>query len=159
MLDSIVLYWWSIIYQWWYCGLNMLYVIGFTLLKEGKYCCRFELYEERWSIIGSILIIAACHAYCIILSHFEVMSWSYGPTVPVQLSIVRCPRRGTVRLHTLRGVKAEVTCIAFICIHWSDKLQMLTKRSDYTTFCGCSKGDGILIYWNYWILRLEYCSC
>ena len=45
---------------------------------------------------------------------------TYGPTVPVQLSIVRCPRRGTMRLHTLRGMKAEDICIAFICINWSD---------------------------------------
>jgi hypothetical protein len=45
---------------------------------------------------------------------------TYGPTVPVQLSIVRCPRRGTMQLHTLRGMKAEDICIAFIHIHWSD---------------------------------------
>jgi hypothetical protein len=45
---------------------------------------------------------------------------TYGPTVPVQLSIVSCPRRGTMRLHTLRGMKAEDICIAFIWIHWSD---------------------------------------
>jgi hypothetical protein len=45
---------------------------------------------------------------------------TYGPTVPVQLSIVRCPRRGTMRLYTLRGMKAEDICIAFIWIHWSD---------------------------------------
>jgi hypothetical protein len=51
-----------------------------------------------------------------------IWSWvvTYGPTVPVQLSIVRCPRRGTMRLYTLRGMKAEDICIAFICIHWSD---------------------------------------
>jgi hypothetical protein len=45
---------------------------------------------------------------------------TFGPTVSVQLSIVRCPRRGTMRLHTLRGMKAEDICIEFICIHWSD---------------------------------------
>jgi hypothetical protein len=45
---------------------------------------------------------------------------TYGPTVPVQLSIVRCSRRGTMRLHTLRGMKADAICIAFIWIHWSD---------------------------------------
>ena len=28
---------------------------------------------------------------------FEVISWSYDLTAPVQLSIVRCPRRGTMR--------------------------------------------------------------
>jgi hypothetical protein len=49
---------------------------------------------------------------------------TYGPTVPVQLSIIRCRRRGTMRLHTLRGMKADDICIAFICIHWSD-LQMM----------------------------------
>jgi hypothetical protein len=45
---------------------------------------------------------------------------TYGPTVPVQLSIVRCPRRGTMQFYTLRGMKAEDICIAFIWIHWSD---------------------------------------
>jgi hypothetical protein len=45
---------------------------------------------------------------------------TYGPTVLVQLSIVRCPRRGMMRLHTLRGMKTEDICIAFIWIHWSD---------------------------------------
>jgi hypothetical protein len=45
---------------------------------------------------------------------------TYGPTVPVQLSIVRCLRRGMMRLHTLRGMKAHDICIAFICIQWSD---------------------------------------
>jgi hypothetical protein len=45
---------------------------------------------------------------------------TYGPTVPVQLSIIRCPRRGTMQLHTLRGMKTEDICIAFIWIHWSD---------------------------------------
>jgi hypothetical protein len=51
-----------------------------------------------------------------------IWSWvvTYGPTVPVHLSIVCCPRRGMMRLHTLRGMKAEDICIAFICIHWSD---------------------------------------
>jgi hypothetical protein len=44
----------------------------------------------------------------------------YGLTIPIQLSIVRCLRRGTMRLHTLRGMKAEDICIAFIWIHWSD---------------------------------------
>ena len=98
---------------------------------------------------------------------------TYGPTVPVQLSIVRCPRRGTMRLHTLRGMKAEDICIAFICIHWSDICRWcgfipseVWRQSTYTlhsnayievifagivdagkcyrTYCGCSrKWDGI----------------
>jgi hypothetical protein len=37
-----------------------------------------------------------------------------GLTVPVQHIIVRCPRRGTMWLHTLRGMKVEVMCIAFM---------------------------------------------
>jgi hypothetical protein len=45
---------------------------------------------------------------------------TYGPTVLVQFSIVRCPSRGTMWLHTLRGMKVEDICIAFIWIHWSD---------------------------------------
>ena len=98
---------------------------------------------------------------------------TYGPTVPVQLSIVRCPRRGMMRLHTLRGMKAEDICIAFICIHWSDICRWcdfipweVWRQSTYTlhsyayievifadfvdagkcyrTYCGCSrKWDGI----------------
>jgi hypothetical protein len=42
---------------------------------------------------------------------------AYGPTVSVQHNTICCPRRGTMRLHSLRGMKAEVMCIAFICIH------------------------------------------
>ena len=79
MLDSIVLYWWSIIYQWWCCGSNLIYVIGFTLLKEVKYYCRFELYEGRWSIIESILIIESCHMHVMNHLHFwscVVILWS-----------------------------------------------------------------------------------
>jgi hypothetical protein len=66
-------------------------------LFESRYmkCCRHDMH------IASFIL------------HFEVMSRSYGPTVPV-----RCPRRGTMRLHILRGMKAEVI-IAFadICTH------------------------------------------
>jgi hypothetical protein len=99
-----------------------------------------------------------------------IWSWvvTYGPTVPVQLSIVRCPRRIMMRLHTLRGMKTEDICIAFICIHWSDiwrwcgfipsevwRQRTYTLHSYayievilagivdagkcYTTYCGCSR--------------------
>jgi hypothetical protein len=76
-----------------------------------KYYLRLYCMWRKWSI----LINAACHIHCI-------WSWvvTYGPTVPVQLSIVRCSMRGTKQLHTLRSMKAEDICIAFICIHWSD---------------------------------------
>jgi hypothetical protein len=110
---------------------------------------------------------------------------TYGPTVPVQLSVVRCPRRGTMRHHTLRGMKAEDICIAFICIHWSDicrgrgfilsqvwRQRTYTLHSYayievifagivdagkcYTTYCGClKKWDGIGLYWDYWVLYLH----
>jgi hypothetical protein len=105
--------------------------------RQMKHYLRFVLYlkadevlfevcivsEGRWSINWglyciwrkcSLLINAAC---LICIWSFVV---TYDPTVPVQLSIVRCPRRGTMRLHTLRGMKAEDICIAFIWIHWSD---------------------------------------
>ena len=98
---------------------------------------------------------------------------TYGPTVPVQFSIVHYPRRGTMRLHTLRGLKAEDICIAFICILWSDICRwcgfilsevwgemtytlhsyayievisagIVDAGKCYRTYCGCSrKWDGI----------------
>jgi hypothetical protein len=125
------------------------------------------------------------HAICI--AWFTcIWSWvvTYGPTVPVQLSIVRCPRMGTMRLHTLRGMNAEDICIVFICIHWSDICRwccfipsevwrqstytlhsyayievifagIVDAGKCYTTYCGCSrKWDGWL-YWNYWVLYLQ----
>jgi hypothetical protein len=78
-----------------------------------------------------------------------------------------------MRLHTLRGMKAEDICIAFICIHWSDisrwcgfilsevcgqrtytlhsyayieviYVGIVDAGKCYTTYCGCSrKWDGI----------------
>jgi hypothetical protein len=105
------------------------------IVSEGKRSIIWDLYcmWRKWSI----LINAACHIHCMI--HFI---WSfvvtYGPTVPVQLSIVRCPRRGTMRLHTLRGMKAEDICIEVIFVGIVD------AGKSYTTYCGCSrKWDGI----------------
>jgi hypothetical protein len=53
---------------------------------------------------------------------------TYGPTVLVQLSIVRCSRRGTMRLHTLRGMKAEDICIAFIEVIFADDVVLYPQR-------------------------------
>jgi hypothetical protein len=53
---------------------------------------------------------------------------TYGPTVPVQLSIVHCPRRGTMRLHTLRGMKAEDICITFIEVIFVDDVLLYPQR-------------------------------
>jgi hypothetical protein len=53
---------------------------------------------------------------------------TYGPTVPVQLSCVRCPRRGTMRLHTLRGMKAEDICIAFIEVIFAEDVVLYSHR-------------------------------
>jgi hypothetical protein len=49
-------------------------------------------------------------------------------TKPVQLSIVRCPRRGTMRLHTLRGMKAEDICIAFIEVIFAEDVVLYSHR-------------------------------
>jgi hypothetical protein len=45
-----------------------------------------------------------------------------------------------MRLHTLRRMKVEVMCIAFIEVFANvvDEAKWL-----YTTWCGCLRGDGI----------------
>ena len=81
---------------------------------------------------------------------------TYGPTVPVQLSIVRCPRRGTMRLHTLRGMKAEDICIAFICIHWSDICRYCWRREVlYKLLWLFKEMRWYWLYWDYWVLYLQ----
>jgi hypothetical protein len=82
---------------------------------------------------------AICIAWFICIWSFVVI---YGPTVSVQLSIVRCPRRGTMRLHTLRGMKAEDICIAFTCIYWSD----------ICIYCWCRE----VLYKLFWLLLKWY---
>jgi hypothetical protein len=109
---------------------------------------------------------------------------TYDPTVPVQLSIVRCPRRGTMRLHTLRGMKEKDICIAFIWIHLSDICRwcvLYPQRylhrgpthcihvhtlSDICRYCWHRKVLYNLswlfeemrwywLYWDYWVLYLQ----
>ena len=81
---------------------------------------------------------------------------TYGPTVPVQLSIVRCPRRGTMRLHTLRGMKAEDICIAFICIHWSDICRYCWRREVlYNLLWLFEEMRWYWLYCDYWVLYLQ----
>jgi hypothetical protein len=38
----------------------------------------------------------------------DIMVWSYWYI----LSIIHCPRRGVMQLHTLHGMQVEVICIA-----------------------------------------------
>jgi hypothetical protein len=81
---------------------------------------------------------------------------TYGPTVPVQLSIVRCPRRGTMRLHTLRVMKAEDICIAFICIHWSDICRYCWRREAlYNLLWLFEEMRWHWLFWDYWVLYLQ----
>src|SRR6187455_207590 len=54
------------------------------------------------------------HPSCILKLCRDLMVRPYRYT----FSIVRCPRRGTMRLHILRGMKAEVIlAFADICTH------------------------------------------
>jgi hypothetical protein len=81
---------------------------------------------------------------------------TYGPTVPVQLSIVCCPRRGMMRLHTLRGMKADDICIAFICIHWSDICRYCWRREAlYNLLWLFEEMRWHWLFWDYWVLYLQ----
>jgi hypothetical protein len=134
-----------------------------------NYYLRFVLYVKEVKYIDKCSMPYTLHDFTCI------WSWvvTYGLTVPVQLSIVRCSRRGTMRLHTLRGMKADDILITFICIHWSDICRwcgfipsevwrqrtytlysyayievifadIVNAGKCYTTYCGCSrKWDGI----------------
>jgi hypothetical protein len=62
---------------------------------------------------------------------------TYGPTVPVQLSIVRCPRKCTMRLNTLRGMKADDICIAFIEVIFADGVVLYSKRYEDSGLTHC----------------------
>ena len=56
---------------------------------------------------------------------------TYGPTVPVQLSIVRCPRRGTMRLHTLEVWRQRTYALhsyAFIEVIFADDVVLYPQR-------------------------------
>ena len=59
------------------------------------------------------LLIEACHVHVIIHLHLKFCRDRWSDRTGT-LSIVRCPRRGTMRLHILRGMKAEVI---MHCIH------------------------------------------
>jgi hypothetical protein len=109
---------------------------------------------------------------------------TYGPTVLVQLSIVRCPRRGTMRLHTLRhegrghmhcihmhslkgylqmmwfytlrGMKTEDLHIAFLCIHWSDIWRYCWRKEVlYNLLWLFEEIRWYWLYWDYWVLYLQ----
>jgi hypothetical protein len=97
---------------------------------------------------------------------------TYGPTVPVQLSIVRCPRRGTMRpcihmhslkwylqmvwFYTLRGMKAVDLHIAFLCIHWSDICRYCWRREVlYNLLWLFEEMRWHWLFWDYWVLYLQ----
>jgi hypothetical protein len=44
-----------------------------------------------------------------------------------------------MRLHTLRGMKAEDICIAFICIIEVIFADIVDAGKCYTNYCGCSR--------------------
>jgi hypothetical protein len=81
---------------------------------------------------------------------------AYGPIVPVQLSIVHCSSRGTMRLHTLRGMKIEVLHIAFLYIHWSDICRYCWRREVlYNLIWLFEEMRWYWLYWDYWVLYLQ----
>jgi hypothetical protein len=181
MLYLLELYWCSIIY-WWWLWFEYDSWDKFTPLKVNEVLFEVCIVSEgKWSIIWglycmwrkwSVLINAACHIHCMIHLHLK-LGRDLRSDRTGTISIVRCPRRGTMWLHTLRGMKTEDICIAFICIHWSDiciwcgfissevwrqRIYILHSyayievilagivdaEKCYTTYCGCSrKWDGI----------------
>ena len=65
-----------------------------------------------WSVVG--MTCTSHHPSCILKLCRDLMVRPYRYI----FSIVRCPRRGTMRLHILRGMKAEVIlAFADICTH------------------------------------------
>jgi hypothetical protein len=101
---------------------------------------------------------------------------TYGPTVPVQLSIVCCPRRGTmaedicialicillkwylqmVWFYTLRGMKAEDLHIAFLCIHWSNICRYCWRSEVlYNLLWLFEEMRWHWLFWDYWVLYLQ----
>ena len=66
--------------------------------------------------LGRTHVVAMHNAF--IIHCIEVSSRSYGPTVPVQMSIICFPRRGMMQLHILRDMEAEVIIASVaMCIH------------------------------------------
>jgi hypothetical protein len=136
--------------------------------RQMKYYLRFVLYLKEVKFIDKCSMPYTLHDSFSSEVFHDLWSDRTGTT-----SIVCCLRRGTMRLHTLRGMKAEDICIAFICIHWSDirrwcgfiPSKLWRQRTYplhsyayievifagivdvgkcYTTYCGCSrKWDGI----------------
>jgi hypothetical protein len=102
-----------------------------------------------------------------------IWSWvvTYGPTVPVQLSIVRCPRRGhmhCIHMHSLkwylqmmwfyalRGMKTEYLHFAFLCIHWSDICRYCWHREVlYKLLWLFKEMRWYWLYRDYWVLYLQ----
>ena len=148
MLDSIILYWWSIICQWWYCGSNKVYVVIHIFVWR-------EVLVQVWIVGREVLLRYPINWIMSCACHESFAFWSY-------VMILWSDRTGThLASYVARGgvrcgfkpseVWRQKSCIAFICINRSNKLQMLMKLSEYTNLCGCSRRDGIW-YMNLWIL-------
>jgi hypothetical protein len=122
-----------------------------------------------------------CYTWKTLLNHaFEDLRRTKAPNT-VQLSIIRCPRRGTMQFHTLRGMKAEdIHCIhmhslkwylqmmwfytlrgmkteylhiAFLCIHWSDICRYCWRREVlYNLLQLFEEMRWYWLYCDYWVL-------
>jgi hypothetical protein len=72
------------------------------------------LFESRYMNCCRHVMHISHHPSCILKLCRDLMVRPYRYI----FSIVRCPRRGTMRLHILRGMKAEVIlAFADICTH------------------------------------------
>jgi hypothetical protein len=159
-------------------GSSMTHEINSHPWRKMKYCLSFVLYQKEdevlfevcivsegiWSIIWGLYYMWRKWSI-LIMQHAIRIAWficiwsfvvTYDPTVPVQLSIIRCPRRGTMRLHTLRGMKAEDICIAFTCIHWSDICKYCWRIEVlYKLLWLFEEMRWYWLYWDYWVPYIQ----
>jgi hypothetical protein len=100
---------------WWYMLIMLM-----NMIWEWYMWLTHVFEEVEVSIMKHVICseVLACHAHCIIYLAF----WSYVVILWSDrihtFSIVCCPRRGTIRLHILRGMKAEaILAFVVICTH------------------------------------------
>ena len=68
---------------------------------------------HKWGAYLQCIISLHHNAFCTAFVNVAVL-WPW----PYRYSIVRCPRRGTIQLHTLLGIWRQSTChMHYICIH------------------------------------------
>ena len=85
-----------------------------------------------WSVVG--MTCTSHHPSCILKLCRDLMVRPYRYI----FSIVRCPRRGTMRLHILRGMKAEIIlafalmryiwCVTLLCYYCGFYLRGVVTR-------------------------------